>query len=157
MDELKNQMHELHQEHRAKQREMRQLAHEERAKQREITRQLKQKARKERLKVRKKKRHKSGRHLHQYNEGNRELHTDVHFESNGYFDADIRQAFEKEMAKDGFIDQQQIYKFELTPEYFKINGEEQDAATLEKYLNIYKNLSGYELSGESKIKVRSKE
>lgn len=72
------------------------------------------------------------------------------------FDGEIKNALVKEMLKDGLIQNENDYSFDLQKKSFKVNGKKQSAANAEKYLKLYEKLSGFKMSASGHIKYQNK-
>lgn len=69
----------------------------------------------------------------------------------------VERALEGALIKDGLIKSPRNYKLEISGKGMKINGKKQSDAVWEKYKDIYRKTSGFELSGKSRIVVEKDE
>ena len=67
-----------------------------------------------------------------------------------------RFSLSDEMVKDGLIDPEDEVEVQLTPDKMKINGEKMPEAIHQKYLDLYEQQQGIELSGNSKVEFKTK-
>jgi beta-lactamase regulating signal transducer with metallopeptidase domain len=67
-----------------------------------------------------------------------------------------RFSLSDEMVKDGLIDPEDEVEVQLTPEKMKIDGEKMPEAIHQKYLDMYEQQQGIELSGNSKVEFKTK-
>ncbi len=65
----------------------------------------------------------------------------------------LTQRIISELKKDGLIEDSDNFSFSLSESKLKVNKEKQSKALLEKYLKLYKELSGNELKGKSKFQM----
>lgn len=70
----------------------------------------------------------------------------------GYSD----ETLEEEMMRDGLIREGENYSYELTPDYFKLDGKKLPDGLHEKYLKLYEKIYQAPLSGKSKVSVRKR-
>jgi beta-lactamase regulating signal transducer with metallopeptidase domain len=67
-----------------------------------------------------------------------------------------RLSLSEEMVKDGLIEPGDEAEIQLTPDKMKINGEKMPEAIHQKYLELYEQQQGVELSGNSKVEFTTK-
>ncbi|HUR31667.1 MAG TPA: M56 family metallopeptidase [Saprospiraceae bacterium] len=60
------------------------------------------------------------------------------------------------MVEDGLIDPGEEAIIQLTPDKLKINGKKMDSETHKKYLRMYENQQGIELTGNSRVEFKTK-
>jgi len=72
---------------------------------------------------------------------------------NGGRRGSLKADIERELRRDGFIDEDGSYKFELSGKKLMINGKKESDAIFEKYRKIYEKNTGVDLSKNSKIQI----
>lgn len=76
-----------------------------------------------------------------------------HTDGIGFFDSNVKGAFERQLRRDGHLQSGRSYTLELTGKKLWINGEKQSEEVYEKYRRIYEEATGVDLSRKSRIEI----
>ncbi|MCP3932360.1 MAG: M56 family metallopeptidase [Bacteroidetes bacterium] len=74
-----------------------------------------------------------------------------------HYDEDLQRAFEGKMLEKDLIEDNAVYKLEITSDQLKVNGKKQPVSTLEDFKRIYEEKTGKKLTSKSKVVIEKSE